>query len=99
VVEVVALAPLVCVLAAVFGTALLAGAAALSAEHAASRGIAAAAAGQEPIAAARAALPRALARHARVRLRDGAVVVTVDLPGPAPPWRATARLVGGGAGA
>ena len=92
-VELVALAPLVCALALAFGTALLAGAAAVAAEHAASRGVAAAALGHEPLAAARSALPRALARHARVRLRDGAVVVTVDLPGPAPPWRASARLV------
>ena len=65
-VELVALAPLVCALALAFGTALLAGAAAVAAEHAASRGVAAAALGQEPLAAARSALPRALARHARV---------------------------------
>ena len=96
-VELVALAPLVCALAVAFGTALLAGAAALSAEHAAARGVAAAALGEEPLAAARAALPRALARHARVRLHGGDVVVSVDLPGPAPPGRAPARLVGDGA--
>ena len=95
-VELVALAPLACALVVAFGTTLLAGASAVSAEHAASRGVAAAALGEEPLAAARAALPRALARHARVRLRDGTVLVTVDLPGPAPPWRASERLVGDG---
>jgi hypothetical protein len=92
-VELVALAPLVCALALAFGTALLAGAAAVAAEHAASRGVAAAALGHEPLVAARSALPRALARHARVQVRAGAVVVVVDVPGPAPPWRASARLV------
>jgi hypothetical protein len=92
-VELVALAPILCALAVALGAALLAGAAGIAAEHAVGRGVTAGAAGGDPVRAARAALPRALARHARIRVRGGVLVVVVDVPGPAPAQRARLPLV------
>jgi TRAP-type mannitol/chloroaromatic compound transport system permease large subunit len=93
VVELVALVPVLVVLLLVLGSVLLSGAAAVAAEGAVGRGIAAGAAGDDPVAAARRALPRALARNARVRVERGRLVVTVDVPGVAPARRATAPLL------
>jgi hypothetical protein len=92
-VELVALTPIVCALAVALGAALLAGAAGIAAEHAVGRGVAAAAAGADPVRAARGGLPRALVPHSRVRVRAGVLEVLVDVPGPAPAQRARLPLV------
>jgi hypothetical protein len=85
VIELVVVVPLVLALAVAVASAIAAAGAAIAAEHAADRGLIAAAAGADPITAARAALPHGLAAGARVRLDGRVLTVRVDPAGPVPP--------------
>jgi hypothetical protein len=85
VIELVVAVPLVLALALAVAAAIAAAGAGVAAEHAADRGLIAAAAGDDPVAAARSALPRGLATSARVRVERRVLTVRVDPPGPVPP--------------
>lgn len=79
-VEFVAMLPLVVALAFGGWQALVAGQAAWLSGGAAAAAARAQAVGHDPRAAARGALPQALRRGLRVRVRDGEVVVRVQVP-------------------
>jgi hypothetical protein len=84
-IELVVVVPLVLLLALAMASAIAGAAAAVAAEHAADRALMAAAAGDDPVAAARAALPRGLAVSAGIRLTGRVLTVRVDAAGPVPP--------------
>ncbi len=82
--EVVLVAPLAVALVLAIATAVAGAAAGVAVEHALGRGVAAAAGGTDPVAAARKALPRRLVAVAEVSARRGLLTVRVDPAGPAP---------------
>jgi hypothetical protein len=82
--ELVVVVPLAVALALAVATAIAAAGAGVAVEHALDRGTIAAAAGSDPVAAARAALPRGLVARSRIVLRDGVLAVRVDPAGPLP---------------
>jgi glyoxylase-like metal-dependent hydrolase (beta-lactamase superfamily II) len=76
-VEALVVLPLLVLVGAIALQALLLAAAAVAAEAAAGAGARALARGDDPLRAARAALPGALVRSLRVEVREGAVIVVV----------------------
>ena len=80
--ELVVVVPLAIALALAVAIAIAAAGAGVAVEHALDRGVVAAAAGDDPVVAARTALPRGLVSRSRVVLRSGVLAVRVDPPGP-----------------
>jgi hypothetical protein len=92
VVEVCILLPVACTLVLLAAQGLMGASAAIAVERALDRAVIAAAAGGDPVDAARHALPAMLARHARVTVDRGRVRVVVDVPGPAGELTGVARI-------
>jgi hypothetical protein len=91
-VELCVVLPLACACTLVAAQALVAASAAISLERALDRAVIAAAAGSDPATAAREALPRLLARDARITSGHGRIRVMLDLPGPFGSLAASARV-------
>jgi hypothetical protein len=92
IVEVCVLLPVACTLVLLAAQGLVAASAAIAVEHALDRAVIAAAAGGDPVDAARRALPARLARGARIMEDHGRVRVTVDVPGPVGELDGSARI-------
>ena len=90
--ELVVMVPLAVAVALAVALAVAAAGAGVAAEHALDRGTIAAAGGADPVAAARAALPRGLVTRSRVVLRAGVLAVRIDPAGPLPAIEARAVL-------
>ena len=90
--ELVVLVPLAVAIALAVASAVAAAGAGVAVEHALDRGTIAAAGGADPVAAARAALPRGLVSRSRISLRGGVLVVRIDPGGPLPAIEARAVL-------
>jgi hypothetical protein len=92
VVEVCVALPMACALALLAAQGLAGASAAIAVEHALDRAVIAAAAGGDPVDAARRALPARLARRARIARDHDRVRVTVDVPGPVGELVGSARI-------
>jgi hypothetical protein len=92
VVEICVALPVVCTAVLLAAQGLLAASAGVSVERALDRAVIAAAAGEDPLAAAREALPDALAAGASVRGGRGRVLIVVHLPGPFGTLQGSARV-------
>jgi hypothetical protein len=92
IVEVCVVLPVACTVVLLAAHGLAAASVAIDVEHALDRAVIAAAAGGDPVDAARRALPARLARRARIAQDHGRVRVTVNVPWPVGELAGSARI-------